>query len=69
MQNTRHTSDELVLTIVEAAKRLKISEWMVHKLIQEGSLRSVKVGSRRLIPTRDLATFIEDRRSAGDEHA
>jgi len=57
-------AEELVVTVKEAAERLKVSEWMIHKLIREKELPSVTAGARRLIPYRDLVHFIERRRTA-----
>ena len=69
MNNTQELHDELVVTVAEAADRLKISEWMIRKLINDGSLRSLKVGSRRLIPVHDLISFLNERSDEGADHA
>lgn len=38
-----------VLTVEEAAERLRISKWMLYKLIQRRKIATFKIGSRRLI--------------------
>ena len=44
MENTE------LLTVQEAAQRLRISRWLLYELIRSGRLRTVKIGSRRLVP-------------------
>ncbi|GGM27651.1 helix-turn-helix domain-containing protein [Dactylosporangium sucinum] len=39
-----------LLTVPEAAARLRVSKWMLYNLIRSRQLRSVKIGARRLIP-------------------
>jgi excisionase family DNA binding protein len=39
-----------LLTVQEAADRLRISRWLLYELIRSRRLRTVKIGSRRLIP-------------------
>src|SRR5258706_16380100 len=39
-----------LLTVPEAAARLRVSKWMLYNLIRARQLRSVKIGARRLIP-------------------
>jgi excisionase family DNA binding protein len=39
-----------LLTVPEAAARLRISKWMLYNLIRSGQLRSIKIGARRLVP-------------------
>ena len=48
-----------LLTTVEVAKTLKVSRATVYKLMQRGELKSVHLGSRRLIRRSDLESFIE----------
>ncbi|WP_190394848.1 helix-turn-helix domain-containing protein [Nocardiopsis deserti] len=47
---------ELLLTVEEAAERLRVSRWMVYNLIRSRTLRTVKIGRRRLVP---VAAFPE----------
>lgn len=61
---------DLVLTVKEVAQNLKISLWMVNKLIRENKLRSVQIGSRRLVPSTDLEEYLRElrKRQAGVRH-
>ena len=43
-----------LLTVQEAAERLRISRWLVYELIRSRRLRTVKIGSRRLVPPESL---------------
>ena len=47
------------LRVADAAKYLSISESMVRKLINDGRLPSVKIGTIRLIPTSGLDRLAE----------
>jgi excisionase family DNA binding protein len=47
-----------LLTTVETAQALRISRSTVYKLIERGELKSVHLGSRRLIRRSDLESFI-----------
>ena len=38
-----------LLTIQEAADRLRISRWLVYNLIRANQLRTIKIGRRRLV--------------------
>jgi excisionase family DNA binding protein len=39
-----------VLTVEEACRTLRISRWMLYKLIHERRIKTFKLGARRLIP-------------------
>ena len=47
-----------LLTVLEAAQELRIARSTVYKLMARGELKSVHVGSRRLIRRSDLAEFV-----------
>jgi excisionase family DNA binding protein len=47
------------LSVQMAAQMLGISRSMVHKLIRRGELRSVKAGTRTLVPVAAVDEFIE----------
>jgi excisionase family DNA binding protein len=47
-----------VLRVEEAAQLLGIGRSLVYDLIREGRLRSVKVGSRRIIPLTAIDDFL-----------
>ncbi len=51
-----------ILTIPEAAATLRIGRSSVYELIATGRLRSLKIGSRRLITLEDLDAFIDAQR-------
>ena len=44
-----------VLTIDEAAARMRISRWSLYNLIRSKRLRTIKVGRRRLVSADALA--------------
>ncbi|NYI97371.1 excisionase family DNA binding protein [Streptomonospora nanhaiensis] len=50
---------DLVLTVDEAAARLRVSRWTLYNLIRSGQLRTVKIGRRRLVPVAALAECID----------
>ncbi|MFD3686467.1 helix-turn-helix domain-containing protein [Nocardiopsis sp. NPDC058631] len=50
---------ELLLTVEEAAERLRVSRWMVYNLIRSRTLRTVKIGRRRLVPVAALPECLE----------
>lgn len=50
--------EPVVLSIREAANKLRVSEWFVRDLARNGKLRSIKVGRRRLIPVVAITEFI-----------
>jgi excisionase family DNA binding protein len=47
-----------MLTIPEACKSLHVSKHLVYKLINEGRLKSVRIGRRRLISSASIARLI-----------
>lgn len=49
-----------LLTVPEAAERLRISKWLLYNLIRSRRLRSVKIGDRRLIPVAAIRAFLDD---------
>jgi excisionase family DNA binding protein len=57
----------MLITKDEAARRLCLSRGMIDKLIKQGRLASVKVGTSRRIDERDLETFVESRKVGGGE--
>jgi len=57
------TEDQLkLLTVSEAAKLLRISNWLLYKLIRTDELRTLTIASRRLIAADDLANYINKQR-------
>ncbi len=51
-----------LLTVSEAAKLLRISNWLLYKLIRTEELRTLTIASRRLIAAEDLAEYINKRK-------
>lgn len=51
--------NDLVLTVDEAAERLRVSRWTLYTLIRSNQLRSFKVGRRRLIEADALVECIK----------
>jgi excisionase family DNA binding protein len=47
-----------LLTVLEAAQELRIARSSVYKLMSRGELKSVHVGTRRLIRRSDLESFV-----------
>lgn len=47
-----------LLTISEAADRLRIGKRTVERFVSEGEIASVKVGRRRFIPADELDRFL-----------
>ena len=59
-------TDELLLTINEAARRLSVGRSFFYQLVQSGEIKSVKLGRSRRIPLTALEEFT-DRRLAESE--
>ncbi len=47
-----------LLTVPEAADRLRISKWMLYNLIRSHRLRTVKIGNRRLIRPSAISAYL-----------
>lgn len=52
-------SRPIIYTVEEAAKYLRVSRWMIYRLMRSNELISFTVASRRLISSDDLMDFIE----------
>jgi len=64
------TQDELLLTVEEAARRLRIGRTLVYQLISAGELESVKVGRLRRVPAECLPAYVATlRRTRSSEAA
>jgi excisionase family DNA binding protein len=55
----REPAADRLLTIQEAADRLRISRWSVYNLIRANELRTVRIGRRRLVTPAALADYIK----------
>ena len=51
-------------SVDEAASLIGISRRLLYELLRSGQLRSVKIGSRRLIRQQDLERFLEELEAA-----
>lgn len=52
-------SDQVLITVVEAARRLSIARSHIYKHLQRGTLPSVYIGRSRRILVSDLEAFVE----------
>jgi excisionase family DNA binding protein len=60
----------VLLTVEEAARRLRIGRALLYRLISSGELESVKVGRLRRVPAECLPEYVAVLRSARtSEHA
>lgn len=50
----------LLYRVTEAAELLGIGRTNVYELMNDGKMRSVKIGHRRLIPRASLEQFVDD---------
>ena len=48
-----------LLTVDEAASRLRVSRWTVYNLIRSNQLRTIKIGRRRLVPPAAIGECVE----------
>jgi excisionase family DNA binding protein len=48
-----------MMTVPEACQYLRISKWTLYRLIQSKKIRTVKIGSRRLIRKESIVEFVE----------
>lgn len=54
-----HETEQDLLTLRQACRRLMISMPTLYKLMNSGKLSSVNIGSRRLIPVRAIPKLID----------
>ena len=50
--------EELLLTVEEAAGRLRLGRTLTYRLISSGELESVKVGRSRRVPAECLSEYV-----------
>jgi excisionase family DNA binding protein len=53
------TDQTELLTVNEAADRLRVSYWTVYNLIRAKTLRTIKIGRRRLVPVSAIRECID----------
>ena len=51
--------DSLLLTVPEAARKLRVCRQTVYELMARGELRSVRIGRARRIPVAELKGWVE----------
>jgi excisionase family DNA binding protein len=51
--------DIALLTVDEAAERLRVSRWTVYNLIRSNQLRTIKIGPRRLVAPSALVECVD----------
>lgn len=55
----KNLSDKLTLSVEETCDITGISRWLVYELIKSGKLKSLKIGSRRLIRMTAILEYLE----------
>jgi excisionase family DNA binding protein len=65
MSNT--PDDEWLLTVPEAAAQLRISRSHFFKLKRRGIIETVKLGSRTVVPRREIARLIDEAMAASQQ--
>lgn len=63
---TIESEEKLLLTVVEAARRLGIGRTLMYELLDAGEIASVHIGRLHKVPVEALQDFIERRRVAGE---
>lgn len=53
----------LLLTLVEARERLRISKATLDRILRQGRLRKVKIGSRSFVAATEIERFITEARA------
>jgi len=53
--------DIRLVSVPEACERLGIGSWKMYQQIGAGAIKTVKIGKRRLISTREIANYIGSR--------
>ena len=61
----REVTSDYLLTIDEAAERLRVSRWSVYNLIRANQLRTVKIGRRQLVTPAALTRVRQATRREG----
>ncbi len=59
-------NDETMLTIKEAAQRIRVSPDTIRRSIRSNALTAYKPGAKYLVRESDLEAFLESRKTNGD---
>ena len=57
-----------LITIDEVSEHLRISRWSVYQLINNRRLKTITIGTRRLVAPEDLHKLVDDLREEGATH-
>ncbi|MEU2869787.1 helix-turn-helix domain-containing protein [Streptomyces olivoreticuli] len=49
----------VLLTVPEAATRLRVSKWSLYQLIRSRQLETIRIGSRRFVPLTAVHALVE----------
>lgn len=66
---TIQADDRLLLTVVEAARRLEISRSLLYELLATGEIQSIHVGRLRRIPADALSEYVSRQRDHSPDPA
>mgnify|MGYP001169675212 CR=1 FL=1 len=61
---TPSSQERVLLTVEEAARRLRIGRTTAYRLVAEGQLASIQIGHLRRIPVDAVTAFVQNRRAA-----
>lgn len=53
-----HTFPPLAISVAQAAKALGVSSTVMYRLLMSGTLKSFKIGGRRIVPVKALDEFL-----------
>jgi excisionase family DNA binding protein len=62
MSNMKNNIKPTLYTVDEAAGVLRVSKWMIYRLMRSNELKSLTIASRRLIASDDLLDFIKQQK-------
>jgi len=60
MNNKESTKPPTLLTVKEVAEMLRVHQRTAYRLITDGTIRAVKIGSQWRVPEQALLDFIEN---------
>ncbi|WP_411112932.1 helix-turn-helix domain-containing protein [Streptomyces sp. 029-5] len=59
LQTSSIADDSALLTVREAARKLRISKWKLYDLIRRRLLQTIQIGRRRLVPVEAIDAYIQ----------
>jgi len=62
------TDSDLLLTVEEAARRLKIGRTQMYSLITSGEVQSVTIGRLRRVPAESLTAYVSRLMAAAQQN-